>query len=309
MRNPVTSEADAFHIVVGSTALLAVAVLLGALLSPLVGVALVAGAILGALIWEFRQRGPRAPASPLRDAHASGADTPHDRHRVLVVANRTLTSDALRAELARHAAQGAELRVVAPILASRSHYIASDIDAELADARERMRETLAWARESGVALTGRVGDPNVALGAIEDELRRAGADEVLIATLPEKQSNWLETGIVARLHDELEVPVTHLVVEPALAAPRGGSTRRQLPQAIASSSGSREPRVAQRVEQPRQARRRRRARPASSRRRSPSRAPRARRRSGRPRGARGRRSPTAACRRPRRRRGARTPTA
>jgi voltage-gated potassium channel Kch len=131
------------------------------------------------------------------------------------VANRTLTSDALRAELARHAAEGAELYVVAPILASRAHYIASDVDAELADARARVAATLEWARETEITLTGRVGDPNVALGAIEDELRRTGADEVLISTLPEKQSNWLETGIVARLEDELEIPVTHLVVEPA----------------------------------------------------------------------------------------------
>jgi GABA permease len=220
MRNPVRSEADAFHIVVGSTAILAVAVLLGALLSPLVGVALVAGAILGVLVWEFRSEDPER-RRPLHEAHRFGRDTPHDRHRVLVVANRTLTSDALRAELARHAAAGAELRIVAPILASRAHYIASDIDTELADARERVRETLAWAQQSGVAVTGRVGDPNVALGAIEDELRRGGADEVLISTLPEKQSNWLETGIVARLQDELEIPVTHLVVEPVLT-PSGG---------------------------------------------------------------------------------------
>ena len=65
-------------------------------------------------------------------------------------------------------------------------------------------------------MTGVVGDPNVALGAIEDELRRSGADEVLISTHPPKQSNWLETGIVTRLRDELDIPVTHLVVETAV---------------------------------------------------------------------------------------------
>ena len=65
-------------------------------------------------------------------------------------------------------------------------------------------------------ITGVVGDPNVALGAIEDELRRSGADEIVISTLPRKQSNWLETGIVTRLREELDVPVTHLELEPAL---------------------------------------------------------------------------------------------
>ena len=133
---------------------------------------------------------------------------------MLVVANRTLASDELRSEIAERARDGAQVHLVAPILCSRVHYIASDIDRELRDARERLDDTLAWAREQGLDITGVVGDPNVALGAIEDELRRFGADEVLISTHPPKQSNWLETGIVTRLREELDVPVTHLVVEP-----------------------------------------------------------------------------------------------
>ncbi len=55
------------------------------------------------------------------------------------------------------------------------------------------------------------------VSAIEDELRRSAADEVLISTLPPKQSNWLEAGILERLREELDVPVTHLVAEPSLA--------------------------------------------------------------------------------------------
>ena len=75
----------------------------------------------------------------------------------------------------------------------------------------------------GLEATGRVGDPNAALGAIEDELRLFGADEVIISTLPAGRSNWLETGIVERLREELDIPVTHLVAvgEPAPAAPPG----------------------------------------------------------------------------------------
>ena len=48
MRNPVRSEADAFHIAYGSAVLIGASVLLGALLTPLVGVALLAGAVAGA---------------------------------------------------------------------------------------------------------------------------------------------------------------------------------------------------------------------------------------------------------------------
>jgi GABA permease len=213
VRNPVRSEADAFHIVAGSTVVLAAAVALGALLSPLVGVALLVGAVAGALVWEVGTKDPDR-RRPLREAAADGrlARRP-DRRRVLVVANRTLPGAVLRTELARHAATGAELRIVAPIVTSRVHYIASDVDRELREARERLAETLAWARAEGLDATGTVGDPNVALGAIEDELRMSGADAVIISTYPLGRSNWLETGILERLREELDVPITHLVAE------------------------------------------------------------------------------------------------
>jgi hypothetical protein len=214
MRNPVRTEADAFHIAVGSGAVIAVSVVLGALFSPLVGIALVFGAVVGALIWEVATVDPDR-RRPLREAAAIGQlATTGGRKRILVVANRTLATDEIRAELLRHAGDGAELHLVAPILASRAHYIASDIDRELDEARDRLRDVLTWADANGVTLTGRVGDPNAALGAIEDELRRSGAHEVIIATLPPNKSNWLETGILARLRAELDIPVMHVVADP-----------------------------------------------------------------------------------------------
>ena len=172
----------------------------------------------GALIWELVSRDPDR-RRPLQEAMALGRrNAVGGAQQVLVVANRTLASDELRAEIATRARDGAQVHVVAPILCSRVHYIASDIDSELRDARERLDDALGWARDQGLDVTGVVGDPNVALGAIEDELRRSGADEVLISTHPPKQSNWLETGIVTRLRDELDVPVTHLVVETAVTS-------------------------------------------------------------------------------------------
>jgi hypothetical protein len=132
---------------------------------------------------------------------------------VLVIANRTLEGPELAAILRGHGAAGAEFRVVAPIVVSRAHYLASDVDSELAEARERLEAALAWAAEEGIEATGKVGDPNVALGAIEDELRAFAADEVVISTYAPGTSNWLETGIVARLREELEIPVTHVTVD------------------------------------------------------------------------------------------------
>ena len=213
MRNPVRSETDAFHIAAGTAGVLGASVALGALTAPLVGVALFVGAVAGAFIWEIGTTDPDR-RRPLQEA-AAAAPRPAEpgARRVLLVANRTLASDTLRAELARRAQQGAELHVVVPILASRIHYVASDIDAELREARERLDDALAWARTESIEISGRVGDASSALGAIEDELRLSGADEVIIFTLPRGKSNWLETGIVERLREDLDIPVTHEVVD------------------------------------------------------------------------------------------------
>ena len=223
MRNPVRSETDAFYIAVGSAVVLGAAVALGAAVSPWAGVALCVGAVAGGFIWEVATKDPDR-RRPLREAADAGRRTGgRERRCVLVVANRTLPSDTLRTEIARRAQDGADVRVVVPIVSSRIHYIASDIDAELGEARARLDDTLAWARTEGLQLKGRVGDPSIALGAIEDELRVAGADEVIISTLPPGKSNWLETGIVERLREELDVPVTHTIVD--VEAPRATTAR------------------------------------------------------------------------------------
>jgi GABA permease len=218
VRNPIRSESDAFYIAMGSSALIAAAIALGAIFDPLVGVALLLGAVIGALVWEVATKDPQR-RQPFREAAAAARRTRAQADtRVLVVANRTLHGDELRAVLRDRAAGGAELHVVAPILTSRVHYLASDVDKELAEARDRLATALAWAEAEGLAATGKVGDANAALAAIEDELRLFGADEVVISTYPPGKSNWLETGIVERLRDELDVPVTHVVVQPDHAA-------------------------------------------------------------------------------------------
>lgn len=213
MRNPVRSETDAFYIAVGSALLVGAAVVLGWLVDPLVGVVLLVGAVVGAFVWEVSTKDPER-RRPLREAAAEGRrGAARPGPRVLVVANRTLNAGELRDELRRRAGAGAELHIVAPIVPSRAHYIASDVDRELDEARARLSTALDWAQAEGMVVTGRVGDANAAFGAIEDELRRYGADQVVISTYPRGSSNWLESGIVERLRDELEVPVSHVVAE------------------------------------------------------------------------------------------------
>jgi GABA permease len=49
--------------------------------------------------------------------------------------------------------------------------------------------------------------------AIEDALRVFPADEILISTHPPHRSRWLEHGVVERAREEIDLPITHLVVD------------------------------------------------------------------------------------------------
>jgi hypothetical protein len=211
VRVPVKSETEAFHLAWGGVLVIAVCVGLGALTAPLVGVALFAGVLLGIVGWELATKDP-APPKPLSDALAAGRDmrATHKR-RVLVIANQTMLGRELRDEIVRRPTGDVELRFVLPVLPTRAHYVTSDIDGELTEARTRLDNALAWATDQGYDATGRVGDltPQV---AIEDELR-SGADEVIISTHTAQRSHWLESGLVQRAREELDIPVTHVVVD------------------------------------------------------------------------------------------------
>jgi len=227
VRNPVRSETDAFYVAWGSALVIGASVAVGALVDPLVGVALFAGALVGVLVWELATKDPER-RRPLREAASQGqSSTTEKRRRVLVIANRTLGSEELRHELRSQVASATELHVVAPIVTSRVHYVTSDVDSELAEARRRLGDAVAWCESQGLTVTGKVGDPMSAFAVIEDELRLFGADEIIISTYPRGRSNWLEAGIVERLREELDIPVNHVVaggVTTARAAP--AQTRR-----------------------------------------------------------------------------------
>ena len=211
MRNPVRSETDAFYAAWGGAVLVAAAIALGILVTPLAGVALLAVALAAILVWEVRTKDPDR-RRPLAEAASEGrSHSGAPRRGVLVIANRTLGGDELRAHLAELSASGAQLHLVVPILTSRVRYVATDVDRELQQARERLADALAWCEARGLDATGKVGDPIGGFGAIEDELRAFAAEEVIISTFPAGSSNWLETGIVERLREELDIPVTHIV--------------------------------------------------------------------------------------------------
>ena len=208
MHNPLRSEADAFKwvLVIGLGAASVIALTL--LTRPAIGAAWAAGLLgFGAgLAWRS-SRGTLPRSVEL----SRGGD---GRHRILVVANQTVGGKALLEEI-RNRARGreTEILVLTPALAtSRAAHWASDVDEAIEQARQRMELSVLAIEEAGLTARGEVGDsdPNV---AIEDALGDFAADEIVISTHPPERSRWLEHGVVQRARDEIDLPVTHVVVD------------------------------------------------------------------------------------------------
>lgn len=136
------------------------------------------------------------------------------RHRVLVIANQAVGDRSLLAEIQSRCEGGrGEVLIVAPALAvSRSAVWASDVDASLADARRRLEVSLAAAAAAGLHARGEVGDPDPS-AALADALRGFAADEIVIWTHTPDRSPWLERGVVQRAREEVDLPLTHVVID------------------------------------------------------------------------------------------------
>ncbi|MET0306065.1 MAG: hypothetical protein ABW196_07535 [Solirubrobacterales bacterium] len=136
------------------------------------------------------------------------------KHRLLVVANETVGGGALQEEIRERCRErDCEILIVTPAHSvSRAEHWASDIDEAIELARQRMELSLLAIEGLGLEARGEIGDsdPNV---AIEDALRVFPADEIVISTHPPHRSRWLEHGVVERASREIDLPITHVVVD------------------------------------------------------------------------------------------------
>jgi hypothetical protein len=208
MHNPLRSEADVFRLVVvivgAATLVVAVALITEPVWGVLLAILLLAVGV-GAVWRVTRGSDPRKIAAP-----ESGDDT----RRILVVANQTAAGRELLEEI-RNRCQGidCEVLLISPALVgSRSQRWASDIDKGLGLARERMDRSVTALRGVGVDVRAEVGDPDPNM-AIEDALRMFPADEIVISTLPPGESRWLEHDVVERTRREVDLPMTHVIVD------------------------------------------------------------------------------------------------
>jgi hypothetical protein len=208
MHNPLRSEVEAFRLVViiggGAAAVIALALLTepaygGVLAAALIGLGI-------GFVWRV-SRG----SEPHKAQLATASD---DVHRILVVANQTVGGRALLEEI-RNRAKGrrSEVLVVTPALTrSQLQHWVSDVDDAIAEAEQRRLESVRTMGAAGLEARSEVGDsdPNV---AIEDALMRFPADEVVISTHPPDRSRWLERGVVEKARQEVELPITHVIVD------------------------------------------------------------------------------------------------
>jgi hypothetical protein len=206
--NPLKSEEDAFRFTLIVVALLAPVVIVAIAFSTGVALGVAGGLALGLVVGLFvlKRDEPRSKAD-LRPRRADGT------HRILVVANETLSGQALRSEISgRSHGNRTELRVVCPALNSKIKHWTNEEDQARADAGQRLERLLADLRREGFDADGDIGDDDP-VQALEDALRRFPADEVIISTHPAGRSNWLEDGVVNRAQDRFDLPVTHVVVD------------------------------------------------------------------------------------------------
>jgi GABA permease len=216
MHNPLRSEADAFRwvVVIGLGAVSVIALTL--LTRPVIGVVW-AAALIGFGV-GIAYRGARG-SLPRNVEVSRGGD---GKHRLLVVANETVQGAALLDEIGERCRdRDCQILVVTPALpTSRAAHWASDTDEATELARQRMELSLIAIRELGLEAKGEIGDsdPNM---AIEDALRVFPADEIVISTHPPERSRWLEHGVVEQAREQIDLPITHVVVD--LAADRAVS--------------------------------------------------------------------------------------
>ncbi|MCP5028797.1 MAG: dodecin domain-containing protein [Actinomycetia bacterium] len=168
------------------------------------------------------------------------ADEPGHRDvevtRHLIVANRTLDSDALTAEVGRLAAQGAaEFHVLVPAVytdneatARRLAFVSDPIsgyvmpdpslftrDDEAARQRalERLDRHLETIRAEGSRATGEIGDADP-FHAIMAVMERGSFDHIVLATLPPGLSRIVHMDLPSRVKRAVPIPLTHIITEP-----------------------------------------------------------------------------------------------
>jgi hypothetical protein len=127
---------------------------------------------------------------------------------ILIVANQTLPSPALAADVSRRIGSGAtEFHVVVPATPPPGGGFSWDEEAARAQAEKRLGAFLEGLRAQGATVDGEIGDRDP-VAAAQDASRGHDVAEVILSTLPAGISHWLRQDVPSRMRDAFAVPVT-----------------------------------------------------------------------------------------------------
>jgi hypothetical protein len=217
VRSPFDSEPEAFRSVLLLTLAL-IPVVLAAALGPTWLALVVLAVILGALavrVAQLRMRKLRGLELPVKMAppHVGSAA----ERRVLVVANDTLSEEALLSEVERLASvPRTHLLLLVPALISPGARLTGAVDSLMDQARVRMKTALERVGHD-LVVAGEVSEADP-LEAIEDTFATFVPDEVIVSTRWDPAASGLEPRLAGLVRERFAVPVRHLVFEPGSAA-------------------------------------------------------------------------------------------
>jgi hypothetical protein len=217
VRSPFHSEQEAFRFLLLLTLAL-IPVVLAAAFGPAWLAIAVLAVILGALavrVALLRMRKLRGLELPVKMAppHVGSAA----ERRVLVVANDTLSEEALLSELERLASvPRTHVLLLVPALISPGARLTGAVDSLMDQARVRLETALDRVGHD-LVVAGEVSEADP-LEAIEDTFATFVPDEVIVSTRWERAASGLEPRLAGLVRERFAVPVRHLVFEPGSAA-------------------------------------------------------------------------------------------
>ena len=130
---------------------------------------------------------------------------------ILVLANETIGGAKLLDAIRDRRTQGdARFHVVVPQIRPRHGNVIYD-EAVRDSAQVRVDLALAFMREEGIEGRGEVGDRDP-LNAAKDAIAEHGITEIIVSTLPVKDSGWMKRDLIEALETETGLPVNHVVV-------------------------------------------------------------------------------------------------
>jgi hypothetical protein len=140
-----------------------------------------------------------------------------EKASVLVVANRTATSDELLEALVTRVERGpASFHLVVPATPRGASWM-TDMSAGAAGAQERLDQALARWRDVGLECGGEVGDSDP-LAAASDAVNAGEYDELIVSTLPQHVSKWLHLDLPHKVAHATGLPTEHVSAHEAKAS-------------------------------------------------------------------------------------------